>query len=64
MNFCYLKTIEGWYVHEIRGACYVSWVSEKDKDEALKFPLEGSGLWMELLSTWTGKSLLYEQIHE
>ena len=39
-----------WYIHEIRGACYVSWVSQKDRDQALTFPQVSVETWVRVLS--------------
>ncbi len=33
-----LRTNNGWYVHELRGACFVTWVSREDREHALQIP--------------------------
>lgn len=64
MNEYYIKTIQGLYIHEIRGTCYISWVTENDKENALKFPSVDINDWVKLLSSWTGQFLVYEQVFE
>jgi hypothetical protein len=51
----WLRTIDAkWYIHELRGACYVSWVSAKDKANSAIFPKGEISKWKELLSEMTG----------
>ena len=45
------------YIHEIRGAVYVSWVSAKNKNEALLFPSITISSWRDVLSEMTGFDL-------
>ena len=51
------KTNPSWYIHEIRGACYVSWVSVKDKAEAQTFSADSVKDWAKVLSKMTGFDL-------
>ncbi|GAG90803.1 unnamed protein product [marine sediment metagenome] len=51
------KTVPAWYIHEIRGVCYVSWVSSIDKGQAAVFPEEYAIKWAEILSETTGFDL-------
>ena len=53
-----IKTADGqWYICEIRGACFITWVSKKDKERAAVFPANKVADWIRLLSDWTGLSL-------
>ena len=47
-----------WYVHELRGVCYVSWVQEKDREKAAAFPAERIEGWLEVLRDSTGLDLV------
>jgi hypothetical protein len=51
------NTVPKWYVHEIRGACYISWVSSADKANALVFSENSVKKWAETLSEMTGFDL-------
>jgi len=44
------KTHPRWYIHELKGACYVSWVSEADKAQALSFSNDSVEKWAKTLS--------------
>lgn len=50
------KTVPVWYIHELRGACYVSWVSSTDKAEAMVFSTNAEE-WCKVLSEITGFDL-------
>ena len=47
--------VTGFYIHELRGACYVSWVAHNRPDLALEFP-KGRG-WLALMERTTGVEL-------
>lgn len=34
----WMRTIDGWYVHELRGVCYVSFVQEKGQGKCRHIP--------------------------
>jgi hypothetical protein len=51
------KTQPSWYIHELRRACYVSWVAAGDKTEAQNFPENCVQKWVEVLSDTTGVDL-------
>lgn len=53
----WIRTKDGWYVHEIRGACFISWVSSADKTSAGVFPTNRIVEFLTFLSDWTGKEL-------
>ena len=54
----WIRTIEGgWYVHEVRGAVYLSWVSEKDREKAAQFPAKDIGNWIVILESMSGMRL-------
>lgn len=55
-----IRSKEGWYVAELRGVCYVTWVSLEDRAHAAIFPDEGADKWVALLSDMTGKDLAAE----
>ena len=46
-----------WYVHELRGVCYISWVSAKDKANAAVFPKFEVDDWVEVISSLAGFEL-------
>ena len=48
------KTIPAWYIAELRGVCYITWVSEKDKAHATIFPVEKIGEWIDVVDDLTG----------
>ncbi len=43
-----------WYVAELRGVVYITWVSGKDKRHALQFPEQKIKKWIELIEGMTG----------
>ncbi len=51
------KTVLPWYIHKIKGICYVSWVSSADKGHAACFPEDSAEAWAEILSEMTGLKL-------
>lgn len=53
----WIRTLDGWYVCEIRGVVFVTWVSEKDKAHAAQFPEDKITEWVDLLESSTGKKL-------
>ena len=52
------------YLHELRGACFVSWVLEKDREYAAPFPEEDMVGWMNVLESTTGEKLTPVSIEE
>lgn len=44
------KTKPAFYVHEIRGVVFISWVLEKDRVEAMVFPSTNVDRWRDILS--------------
>ena len=59
----WIKTKDGWYLHEVRGVCFVSWVSEKDKANATVFPKDKIDGWLILMSDLSGKDLIAVEPH-
>ena len=57
-----LKTKDGWYVKDINGVCYVTWVSTKDKAHAAIFPIERANEWARLLENFTDMELEVESL--
>lgn len=56
-----IKTDDGqWFVCELRGVCFVTWVHISDKDRALGFPAEKAEQWRQILESWTGLNLIVE----
>ena len=54
----WIGSLDGeWYVHEIRGVCFVSFVPMKDKGHALVFPKENIREWVHIMSELTGRPL-------
>lgn len=53
----WLRTKDGWYIHEIRGAVFVTWISKQDKSHALIFPFKDIRNWKCLMEDSTGKKL-------
>lgn len=46
----WISTVDGqWLIHEIRGACYVSWVQRSDKAHAAVFPEDRAAQWLETM---------------
>lgn len=56
-----LKTSDGWYLHEIRGAGYLTWVQEQHKERAVIIPANKLAELQPLLSQWSGIELEAEQ---
>jgi len=53
-----IRTKDGnWYVCELRGVVFISWVSRSDRDHAAKFPKDGIDKWVDLLSDMAGQPL-------
>jgi hypothetical protein len=51
----YIMSTDGlMYVHELRGAVFVTWVSERHKEKALQFPADKADDWVQLISKMTG----------
>lgn len=51
----WIRTTDGrWYVHELRGVVYVSWVAERDRQHALRFPAQRAHWWVEFFRAATG----------
>lgn len=51
----FITNIDGsMYVCGLHGVCYVTWVSAKDKKQALAFPLNNIDTWIKLISDMTG----------
>lgn len=48
---------QGYYVCEIRGVCFVTWVSYKDKGHAAVFPVDNVHEWVEIINYFTGYQL-------
>jgi len=46
-----------WYICELRGVCFVTWVSDKDKGNAASFPEYDVQKWISILSEMTGFAL-------
>lgn len=44
---------ETMFIHEIRGACFVTWVSFENKDEACLFSKDKAKEWCELIKYMT-----------
>ncbi len=53
----WLRTEDGYYISEIRGVVYVTWVSEQDKAHAAVFPNELISEWRFIMERTTGKYL-------
>jgi hypothetical protein len=54
-TFCYITNADGsMFVHEVRGVVFVTWVSRKDKEEAMRFPTGNAADWAKLISDMTG----------
>lgn len=51
-----------WYVHEVRGANYLSWVTAADRPYAAAFPAESVDKWVPLLEETAGIELVYEEV--
>jgi len=53
----WLRTKNGFYVHELRGVVYVSWVFEKDREHAAIFPTKDIEKWRDTIADMTGFEL-------
>lgn len=52
----WISTADGqWFIHEIRGACYVSWVQRSDKANAVTFPENRAAQWLETMKQAAGR---------
>ena len=51
----WLKNKAGYYVAEIHGVNYVTWVSERNKSHAAVFPEYLLSWWMEIVGKMTGE---------
>jgi hypothetical protein len=52
----YISNADGtMYVHEVRGVCFISWVLEKDKEHAAKFPADRAVEWSRLIADISGQ---------
>ena len=61
----WLMTKDGkWYVHELRGVMYISWVSQKDKAHALIFPKNKILEWQKFVEGISGLELSYIVAHK
>jgi Lar family restriction alleviation protein len=51
----FIRTKDGeWYVCELRGAVFVTWVTRSNRDKALPFPRKDSKRWIDLVSGMSG----------
>lgn len=56
----WLRTIDGkWYVHELRGVVYVSWISYRNRSHALTFPEDKILEWQKIVEDISGMGLNY-----
>jgi hypothetical protein len=46
-----------WYIYEIRGVSFVSWVSKDEKEHACVFKKHNADFWLEILMQLTKKEL-------
>lgn len=53
----WIRTKDGWYIHEVRGVCFFTWVSEAEREHAARFPLAAIDAWVDLMSKATGMQL-------
>ena len=50
----YITSADGsMYVHELRGAVFVTWVAKQHKEKALPFPADKAADWVKLISEMT-----------
>lgn len=50
----WISTADGqWFIHEIRGVVFVSWVQHSDKANAAVFPEDQAPLWLEIMKQAT-----------
>lgn len=59
----WIKNKDEWYVYEIRGVCFVTWVSELDKANAANFPKEKISGWLSLVADIAGEDLVAVEPH-
>lgn len=48
----------GWFVCELRGVCFLTWVKEKDNANAAVFPKAEIHRWVSILSEMAGEELV------
>lgn len=53
----WIRTKQGWYVCELRGVCFVTWVNTQDKANAAVFPKDKIDEWVKVISDMTSESL-------
>lgn len=54
----WIRTVDtNWYIFEVRGVCFVSWVSSKDKANAAVFPKNNISRWVSVLEEISGHAL-------
>ena len=46
-----------WYISELRGAVFVTWVNSRDKANAFNFPADKIDEWLKLMEDMTGEEL-------
>jgi hypothetical protein len=51
----WIKTEDGWFICELRGVCFLTYVCEKDKANSEVFPPDQIGKWIELMDKMSGK---------
>lgn len=56
----WIRNADGWYIYQLRGVCFVIWVTASDKLNALCFREEEIEYWLKLLTKWTGMQLYAE----
>lgn len=54
----WIKNNLGFYIHEIRGACFITWVNEIDRAHAFIFPVDKIDEWLETMQQMSGENLL------
>ena len=53
----WIRTLDGWYICELRGVVFVTWVSVADKAHAAVLPKDKIDDWIRVMSAMTGKNL-------
>lgn len=54
----WIRTKDGkWYICELRGVVFVSWVNERDRGHAAIFPEKDIDEWVKILGRMTGEDL-------
>jgi hypothetical protein len=58
-----IKTSDGWYVHELRGVVYVTWVCGANREHALVFHCDQPAIenWCVLIHDMTGLPTIWER---